>query len=136
MYTGGATRGSEPIDDGTFRVAFRACAAVIFVTSSKGIVLDATEAAASFLNVHLGFLCGKPLLHFVARGDTHRFRAFVEDDGAAPTVSFRLRPRHGAPSEVSMQISRRAGLWFWVVERREPAGHTPSPGDVVATTST
>lgn len=97
------------------RVAFQVCPTVGFITTTGGVIVHATNAAATFLNVAIEALKGRPLLHFVARGDTRRFRAFV-NGGARGVMSVRLRPRHGTPLAVSMAIHHVPGRMIWFVD--------------------
>jgi PAS domain-containing protein len=121
-------------DAALLRAAFRACPAVVLLTTQNGIILDATRAAAAFLNVEIAFLQHKPLLHFVARRDTRRFRAFV-NEGAHGAVTVELRPRHGSPRPVRITIQPAAGRLIWFAEpqpvpREVPLDESPeSPGD-------
>jgi PAS domain-containing protein len=102
-------------DAALLRAAFRACPAVVILTSQNGIIVDATYAAAAFLNVEIAFLQRKPLLHFVARRDTKRFRAFV-NEGARDAISVELRPRHASPRPVRITIQPAAGRLIWFAE--------------------
>lgn len=93
--------------------AFRACPAV-FLTTTRAIIIDATAEAGEFLNVHVGFLVNKPLLHFVARGDTRRFRTFV-NLGVWEPIRVQLRPRHGRPRAVTLAIHQAEASLLWLV---------------------
>jgi PAS domain-containing protein len=97
----------------SLRSAFRASPTLVFLTTQRGVVLDATSAAAASLNVHLGALLGKPLLHFVARGDTGRFRSFVAD-GALDSITVKLRPRGGHPVATSLTVRPAPQRLIWV----------------------
>lgn len=106
---------NEPADEvRLLRAAFRACPSIVFVTTERGIVLDATGAAVDFLNVARDTLHGKPLLHFVARGDTKRFRSFV-NEGARETITIKLRARHGPVREVRVVVQPESGRLIWLV---------------------
>jgi PAS domain S-box-containing protein len=69
------------------------------VTDLNGVGQEANEAAGALLGVERGFLCGRPLIGFVARQDTHAFRSLLRELGetasrASPRAFFvRLRPR-------------------------------------------
>jgi PAS domain-containing protein len=67
-------------------------------TDLRGVGQDANAAAEALLNVERGFLRGRPLIAFVARGDTHPFRLLlreiaIAEDGPARAFSLRMRPR-------------------------------------------
>jgi PAS domain-containing protein len=102
-------------DAALLRAAFRACPAVVFLTTPAGIIVDASDAAATFLHVDVAFLRRKPLLHFVARRDTKRFRAFV-NEGAQDAIFVALRPRHASPRPVRITIQPAAGRLIWFAE--------------------
>jgi PAS domain-containing protein len=105
------------------RAAFRACPTVIFLTTGRGIIVDATDAAARFLNVPVDVLRDKPLLHFVARGDTRRFRSFV-NEGAREPISIKLRARHGPMHTVRLEVRSETGRLIWLAHP-EPSAKAP-----------
>jgi len=100
-----------------YRQAFQEIAAIVFLTDARAIIVDASGAAASFLNVNLDFLQGKPLLHFVARRDTRGFRERIDGlpSAMSPFVAA-LRPRGGKPCAMTMTVARLRGrsLFVWM----------------------
>jgi PAS domain-containing protein len=111
------------------RQAFRARPSVIFVTTHSGVILEATSAAAAFLNMPLDRLLGKPLLHFIARRDTRRFRGFVKN-GAGESIGVDLRPRGGRPHAMVMTVQPAPQRLIWtaraVAVREEAAAVGPT----------
>jgi PAS domain-containing protein len=69
------------------------------ITDCGGTIEDANAAATELLGMPAAFLASKPLLHFVARGDTRTFRAALKDLSARPVADLhvRIRPRHRHP---------------------------------------
>jgi signal transduction histidine kinase len=71
------------------------------VTNLAGVIDEANIAAGALFRTEPGFLAGRPLITFIARGDTRAFRAFLGelqtvDPGHARTprdVTLRMRPR-------------------------------------------
>jgi signal transduction histidine kinase len=69
------------------------------ITDLRGITHDANVAAGLLFSVEPNFLAGRPLITFVARQDTRRFRTFLQELGtsrglaAARTLTLRMRPR-------------------------------------------
>jgi PAS domain-containing protein len=118
---GGALSEEAAAEIRLLRAAFRACPTVIFLTTGRGIIVDATDAAAQFLNVPVGLLLDKPLLHFVARGDTKRFRSFV-NEGAREPISLRMRARHGPIHSVRLEVRSEMGRLIWLAHP-EPASN-------------
>jgi PAS domain-containing protein len=110
------------------RAAFRACPSIMFLTTGRGVIVDATDAAAEFLNVPAGVLRDKPLLHFVARGDTRRFRSFV-NAGAREPIAIKLRARGGPMHSVRLVVRSEAGRLIWLVhpEPVPPVGDVATP---------
>jgi PAS domain S-box-containing protein len=67
------------------------------VTDLYGVVHEANLAAALLLNMPAKYLAAKPLINFVARQDTRKFRAGVEELRVRPqrrAFELRIRPRH------------------------------------------
>ena len=111
-------------DPALYRAIFRASPALLFLTDMRAVIVDATAEAAAFLNVSIEFLEHKPLLHFVARGDTKRFRSFVRQAVWEP-IDVKLRPRHQAPRETTLAILPAAGQLVWRVEVHAPRESVP-----------
>jgi PAS domain S-box-containing protein len=86
-----------------YRDLFDAAPDPYFVTDSNGVIREANFAAGALLHVEPQFLVGKPLIHFVARGDTRAFRDAISTMSASPEkakiehLEVRLRPRDKAP---------------------------------------
>ncbi|HZU83160.1 MAG TPA: hypothetical protein VE987_09600 [Polyangiaceae bacterium] len=101
-----------------YKDVFRALPMVSFLTDRRGVILDASDTAASLLNVERRVLRAKRLLHFVARGDTRTFRKRVNDLPAAAVEPFAaaLRPRHGKPCPMTMTptIVRDGSAVLWI----------------------
>jgi hypothetical protein len=97
--------------------------AVLFRTTAEGIILEATAPAASLLSVSVAFLRGRPLLHFIARGDTRRFRSLIREGIPVASVFVTLRARRGGPHAVPMRIERAADHVLWILDE----GVSPSP---------
>jgi hypothetical protein len=107
---------------------FHAAPVVSFLTDPSSVIVDASDAAASFLNVGRHALRAKPLLHFVARGDTRIFREHVTrplGDGIGPFVAA-LRPRQEKPCVMTLTARRvsRHPLFVWIAL---PAPREPPP---------
>ncbi len=88
------------------------------VTTSRGVIQDVNLAAQAFFRVGRRILVGKPLLHFVARGDTRAFRDRVrelERSRVAPEpFEVQLRPRGARPCRMTLTIERiPAGFVWW-----------------------
>jgi PAS domain-containing protein len=108
-------REGHALEAESLRSAFRSSPNLVFLTTPRGVVIDATSAAAAFLNVALRVLVGKPLLHFVARADVKRFRAFV-NEGPHDDIAVRLRPRHGHPVATSLRVRTAPERLVWTAE--------------------
>jgi len=94
-----------------YRAVFEAAHVGLAETDAHGIVRLANHRLATLLGVLPAFVIGKPLLHFVARGDTRAFRGVVHSlaEGGKLDVVLRLRPRdRGAPfyAEVRARAAR------------------------------
>jgi PAS domain-containing protein len=91
-----------------YKQAFQALPVVSFLTDHRAVILDASEAAATFLNLERTALRSKRLLHFVARADTRAFRVkagALLGDPVEP-FSVALRPRHGKPCPMTLTAAR------------------------------
>ena len=98
------------------------------LSDAYGVIVEANAAAATLLNMPARFLEKKPLLHFVARQDTRRFRKFVAglgDREGEATCEVRIRPRHKPVVLVELTTSwlrsTSAPMLRWAVESR-PGG--------------
>jgi len=83
-----------------YRALFDGVSDPLAETDTRGVIQAANPLFARLLGVHPLFLAGKPLLHFVARGDTRAFRDFVKSIGNGASeerLVVRFRPRHGSP---------------------------------------
>jgi signal transduction histidine kinase len=103
------------------------------VTDLRGTTHDANLAAGSLFSVEPGFLAGRPLITFVARQDTRRFRAFLQElaeaNGVAGprTLTLRLRPRGQSAFVASARVGVVKGLSGapvavrWMLRRLDPS---------------
>jgi PAS domain-containing protein len=110
--------GSDPNAAMVYKRAFHALPMVSFLTDRRAIILDATEAAARFLNLERDVLRTKRLLHFVARRDTRAFRLLADSlraDRVEP-FSVALRPRHGRPCAMTLTATRvsESFVFVWI----------------------
>jgi PAS domain S-box-containing protein len=123
-----------------YRTVFNAAHVGLAETDAQGIVRLANVRLATLLGLLPASLIGKPLLHFVARGDTGAFRRVVEtlaQHGEHGAFVVRFRPRDGGKpfhAEVWARAARsrlaRCLVWsIWALEDRSTATEArPAPG--------
>lgn len=112
---------AAPVDIARYRAIFDAAHIGLAETDSRGVIRVANPHLAHLLGVTSLFLRGKPLLHFIVRGDCSSFRVLVanaRDTGGHDKAHLRLRPRDGsAPfvAEMFVQpitaVESRAFVW-------------------------
>jgi PAS domain S-box-containing protein len=96
-----------------YGVAFQTCPLIGLVTDWRAVIRDANRAALTFFGVDHAVLVGKPLLHFVARGDTRSFRERARDLSQAESLVVALRPRGGQPRRMRLTIQRASARLVW-----------------------
>jgi PAS domain-containing protein len=124
LLRGGRPHVAAPSDPDLYRDSFYAVPLVSFLTDGRAIIVDASRTAAAFLNVATSALLMKPLLHFIARGDTRAFRTLIREIGTDQIGPFvaRLRPRHGTPRAMTMtarSVGGRSNL-IWIALPAQP----------------
>jgi PAS domain S-box-containing protein len=96
-----------------YRELFHGAPDAYLVTSPKGVVQEANEAAARLLNLSAHRLIGKPLGVFVPPAGRHEFRVRLDlaaREGRLDDWETVLRPRHGgAPVPVSCTVAAVQG---------------------------
>jgi PAS domain S-box-containing protein len=95
-----------------YRAVFEAAHVGLAETDAHGLVRLANSRLATLLGVLPAFVIGKPLLHFVARGDTRVFRGVVRSlaEGGELDVVLRLRPRdRGTPFYAAVRARAARG---------------------------
>jgi PAS domain-containing protein len=117
--------------DDVYRAAFQASPVFCVLTNRRGIILDANRAASSFLNVPHAVLVSRPLINFVARGDTRAFRGRVGELSKTHTTLFELtlRPRSARPRRVEMRVVILPPSWaLWCATGIGPNDAPPARG--------
>lgn len=103
-----------------YRALFQSVPIPCIHSDTRGVILEVNVAAARLLNMPASRLVGKPLLHFVARGETRPFREMVRGLGRAPEralLTVHLRPRGGRPVSRAVQVMRLGrGSFGWFFE--------------------
>jgi PAS domain-containing protein len=108
-----------------YRKLFQILPKPCLCSDRRGIVRDVNESALHFFNVTMWRLVGKPLIHFVARGDTRSFRELVRGIEAMPNafqLAVRFRPRGGRPAPRLVRVLRLgSGSFGWLLEEPSSA---------------
>jgi PAS domain-containing protein len=98
----------------TYGVEFRNGPIIGLVTDADSAVIrDVNRAAWTFFRVDRAALVGKPLLHFVARGDTRMFRQQTRDLTKVASLVVALRPRGGRPCVMRLTVEPTSGRLLW-----------------------
>lgn len=78
------------------------------VTNAQGIIQEANQAAAQFLNVSKQFLVGKPMINFIPLEERQRFRGEliqIPQSDRAREILVRLQPRHGEIFDAALTVA-------------------------------
>ncbi len=96
-----------------YLVAFQTCPVVGLVTDERAVVRDVNAAAEEFFCVGRIAIVGKPLLYFVARGDTRMFRERVRVLRTVRSLLLELRPRGGRACVMRLTVERAPASYIW-----------------------